>query len=179
MPSPGANWGVLPKRGLTLSRSILRDRHRGANEEDAMAEAQAQRTRTGPRRDEAAGRVSARRLVGGFLRHARKRNAGCSWPASRPPCWKAVTGRRSCCCTAPWRTRPIGWGSSPDLVATHRGDCSRPARPRCLGRDRRGPDRCPARVMAWLGELIEQTCQDATGPGRAVARRRHCGPLRQ
>ena len=63
----------------------------------------------------------------------------------------------------------------PDLAADPHGGRPRPARPRRLGRPATAPS-APNGVLAWLGELLEQTCPEppvlvGRGLGGAVAAR--------
>ena len=106
----------------------------------------------------------------------RSRSDGCSWPASPPPCWRAVTARRSSCCTAGEFAARVAAGDRRSWCRRHRVIAPDLPGHRRLGDVRRRAD--TERVLAWLGELIERDLPVAAGAGRARARRRHRGPFR-
>src|SRR4029450_7813856 len=108
--------------------------------------------------------------AGGCWPACRCPSGGWSWPPSRRPCWRAVTGRRWCCCTGPASSPGCGCGSVP-AWAPGTGWAARalPGRapgPRVLppalpghGASAAPPGPLGAeRLLAWLGELVERTC---------------------
>jgi hypothetical protein len=74
-----------------------------------MAEAQVQRTAQDQGRDKGRrpilGEGARQRLLADMPLTERRLLLA----ASRPPCWRAATARRSSCCTVPQGTLPIGW----------------------------------------------------------------------
>ena len=106
----------------------------------------------------------------------RSRSDGCSWPASRPPCWRAATARRSCCCTARWATRPTGCAIIPGLVASHRVVV--PDLPG-HGASEVGDGSTGRRTGAGVARRADRAdLRNAASRGGATARRRHRRPLR-
>ena len=67
-------------------------------------------------------------------------------------------------------------GVIPGLVATHR--VIAPDLPGHGASEVEGGPLDAGRVLEWLGALIERTCMSPPAAGRAIARRRHRGPLR-
>ena len=102
-------------------------------------------------------------------------NGGSSWPGCRPPCSRAATARRWCCCTA--RAAGPGSGCRPSPgwpVPT--ASSPRPARSGRLAGNR-GP--AGRRDGAGLARRAHRPdLRDPAGAGRGVAGRLHRRPVR-
>ena len=153
MPPLGANWVVSPKRSLGLARGLCVDfaidrRHGG---DQAMQTASARTP--GATQPTARRRRRSRTPAGGTAGHGA---TAAAQPASRPPCWKAASGPPVVLLHGPGEYAAHWLRVIPDLVTTHR--VIAPDLPGHGASEVADGPLDADRVLAWLDDLIECTC---------------------